>query len=544
MKFTFDLAELIEASFVEMYAGYNPKERVVFQIRKGTFGLGTIKSVNNGVYLIDADSGGQELIPPKYMLGLGISKKEAGDRSKETFGDKDVGNFLRYKVGDRIIIKSRKQYFLGTIYALKPFIFFVDLDNGKKTTTYSSYIINKAIKKKNPDPITDAELDKYVAKGEIASPPPTKPLLRTPPNPEPDIKTEDVTEAEGYKVGDRVVIKKKGNIFYVGTIIKFVQMKFAYNAIITLDNGEQWTTNPKYIVSPGPIDKYEQPLDQDGLDLLLEKKPKKVKIKTPELKDNDTSVDEPKAPYIDVKTPASAKELQRLYKYYNKKVFGNKLPDIKLGISTRAQRFHGVAKARRSPTGRYSNMTILISKFNVNNPKVVIDTLLHEMIHIWQYHMINETGDQKYIRPSRSGRREPHGQYFKEWMRKLNSMGFDIDVRSDVDASVEMGETFYGVVVYSKPPGARRSFATVVHKEMDLTRHFQRIIDHIKSRIRYEPTKAILFKTTNPKVVSVSRQLNNRLQISPTVKRYYADLKYVDAFLDTQMTEILKEVKL
>ena len=112
---------------------------------------------------------------------------------------------------------------------------------------------------------------------------------------------------------------------------------------------------------------------------------------------------------------ASHPTLRKLYREYNRKYFGNKLPKIHLDFVTPAQmkKFFGVGRACCAITcfkkGTTTPVAIYISQNRYKSWRYVKGDLLHELCHC--------------ARP-----RADHGPAFEEEMRRIAAMGAFKDI--------------------------------------------------------------------------------------------------------------------
>jgi hypothetical protein len=135
--------------------------------------------------------------------------------------------------------------------------------------------------------------------------------------------------------------------------------------------------------------------------------------------------------YPMVHKPITKKDLDVLYAHFNKELFSNKLPKCRIKFSTLAKNFAGKAHAKYD-AGSYKLNDLLITiatKFKTD-PKSIADTMLHEMIHIWQYVMNEKDKTFKYseatwseVGASNDKHTYGHNSFFREKMGKFNQMG-------------------------------------------------------------------------------------------------------------------------
>jgi hypothetical protein len=162
--------------------------------------------------------------------------------------------------------------------------------------------------------------------------------------------------------------------------------------------------------------------------------------------------------YPAFRTPCSEHTLKLLYAEFNKLYFGSKLPkDCTIHYGHAATKRHlGLATMLTHFNENVASQTykIEISRQILCDRKIVVDTLLHEMIHINQYKIYvdlkydNSTDvlDRKTQKPHFSG----HGKHFHKQMDRLNTYGFGVATTGGDDTVTEMAERAYVLAVSTK----------------------------------------------------------------------------------------------
>lgn len=95
----------------------------------------------------------------------------------------------------------------------------------------------------------------------------------------------------------------------------------------------------------------------------------------------------------------TVKELKEKFQYYNKKYFNDGLPEVKIYIDHTRKRlgaFH------------HRDKSISISDYLAREEHDVMNTLVHEMVHLWQYQMFHTSN---------------HGATFKNKAREIYEIG-------------------------------------------------------------------------------------------------------------------------
>ncbi len=92
---------------------------------------------------------------------------------------------------------------------------------------------------------------------------------------------------------------------------------------------------------------------------------------------------------MNLPTPETYDELQRAYDFFNEKLFSNELPPCLITLQ-REKRTYGYCSFKRF-VGRESGYTvdeIAMNPvyFSIRTIKATLSTLVHEMVHQWQFH--------------------------------------------------------------------------------------------------------------------------------------------------------------
>lgn len=103
--------------------------------------------------------------------------------------------------------------------------------------------------------------------------------------------------------------------------------------------------------------------------------------------------------------------LNKAYKYFNRALFQNKLPGCILNFS-RKKNTHGFLAPSRwrrvNEVDKYIHEISLTPYTLYREPELVFSTLVHEMVHLWQW---------EFGSPSRNG------YHNKEWAEKMEEVG-------------------------------------------------------------------------------------------------------------------------
>lgn len=159
-----------------------------------------------------------------------------------------------------------------------------------------------------------------------------------------------------------------------------------------------------------------------------------------------------RTPYADLPTPVSERDLRAAFAAINRDHFGGTLPaDTQVVFSAQLRRAIGRAQhkyARRSGSHHYR---ISIARSIDRDPAEVINTLVHEMIHIEQYVRSVREADERYLDkqpvPGRPFTNRGHGAFFHRRSSELETAGFEINVRADSRELQSDERTRHGICI-------------------------------------------------------------------------------------------------
>ena len=139
--------------------------------------------------------------------------------------------------------------------------------------------------------------------------------------------------------------------------------------------------------------------------------------------------------------------IEKKYNYFNKKLFDNKLPDIRFKVSKTK---HAWGKAKYTidyKNNRLYNFEIQISNYYDSPEDVKERVLIHEMIHIADYHFHPEHFISVYGRPKYNA----HGKvFFMKEVERIKKLGYDISPRVSTDDMKASSLTEYAKTHESK----------------------------------------------------------------------------------------------
>lgn len=115
--------------------------------------------------------------------------------------------------------------------------------------------------------------------------------------------------------------------------------------------------------------------------------------------------------------------IEKNYKKFNKLYFNGILPNVKFKISNSRQTWGYASYKINCKNNTIEPISLTISNYYDSPEEVKISTLLHEMIHIYDY-TINP---QHFVANGKRVRRyNAHGLFFEKECNRLKKFGFDI----------------------------------------------------------------------------------------------------------------------
>jgi len=154
----------------------------------------------------------------------------------------------------------------------------------------------------------------------------------------------------------------------------------------------------------------------------------------------------------DIDLPANNKDMVALYDYINRKYFKGGLPRPRIKFAALAKNFHGKTHVVFNPEKGIKDLLITMASLNKNNKDHLINTMAHEMIHVFQYSEYSKTNDKKYLDDTYSFfstgdvNTRGHGATFHRMANQLNSDGFEITVSSGIAPMTSLEKEMYTVV--------------------------------------------------------------------------------------------------
>jgi predicted SprT family Zn-dependent metalloprotease len=228
-------------------------------------------------------------------------------------------------------------------------------------------------------------------------------------------------------------------------------------------------------------------------------------------------------------------DLQKEFDDINNRCFNNELPKISL-VWVKSKKVGGRTTSKYNPNIKsYQVEKIEISYFFEMDYDRFKNILAHEMVHAYIYEKnIKEYGGS-------------HGIHFKEWMRKLNNMGFNIDIKDDAtDLKItdenDLSKTM--VVFLEKEEKRDKTFEyglTLFQENFVTDEIKERILNAFRRTNTYTHKKLYLTfiksKDARLKRYKIKRSLSTFSVFTITEKFYNELMEQGDIFYDTVLIE-------
>jgi len=235
------------------------------------------------------------------------------------------------------------------------------------------------------------------------------------------------------------------------------------------------------------------------------------------------------------------KSLSEAYDYFNKKLFGSKLPEVRIKFNALAKNFYGKAHCKYDAgTYKIDDLLITISKKIQTNHKLALDSLLHEMIHIKQYSMNEKYKTFKYteatwdeIMSSNDKHTYGHNKYFIDMMNKFNAMGYDIDIESDSPIGTELENYVYGICFNNNS-----NTSVLLWSPYDISKNEEKIVDSVLDKKGTLFDNYTIFKTKESNI-TLSTRLTKTFNLPKNVVNIEFKSSWVDSILNSTSTSII-----
>lgn len=244
--------------------------------------------------------------------------------------------------------------------------------------------------------------------------------------------------------------------------------------------------------------------------------------------------------YPEVQSPVKAGDLKSSFEFFNKKLFRGSLKTPRIKFAPLAKNFYGKAHVKYNPSDfSIKDSLITISTKIKNDNKMLLDTLIHEMIHIWQYEQNAKSKSYKYseatwseVLGSNDKHTYGHNSYFLEKMNEFNKLGYDITVEGDAPNGIELTDPIYGVMFDDG------SSPILLWSPNDPTDKIQNVIDDIVDRTGRAFNNYTIFRTTESNL-TLSTRLTKAFRLPKNVINIQFRSDWVDSIVNSKLSSIM-----
>ena len=240
-----------------------------------------------------------------------------------------------------------------------------------------------------------------------------------------------------------------------------------------------------------------------------------------------------------INTPATQTDLEDMFEYLNKTYFSNQLQKTPIKYAPLAKNYFGKAHVDYTPEGKIKRLLITISAKIKTDAERLVNTLAHEMIHIWQFQMNEKENTRKYtdatwaeIMSSNDRHTWGHNSYFLTEMKRLNTLGLNVDVVGDAPNGIELTKPVFGVLVNEN---------IVLWNPSDPSKYINTILESVKDNIGITVNDYVIFKTLESNITLTTR-ITKDWKLPKNVLNVKYSKKWIDdLLLDKGVTIIANE---
>lgn len=174
----------------------------------------------------------------------------------------------------------------------------------------------------------------------------------------------------------------------------------------------------------------------------------------------------------------------------------------------------------------------------------LIDTMVHEMIHVWQYHQYLITGEARFLdvtpQPGHAFHSSWHGRYFYEWVNALNSRFPEMNlaaVRDGFPADLGLvSEKAFGVHIVFEVNG--ESMEALYHSRDDLTDCCETLISEILDLYGPDTVDSVAFFETESPDIKIFPSLTQAKSFRVNQKHCAHESVMVDRVISHTLTRL------
>lgn len=219
--------------------------------------------------------------------------------------------------------------------------------------------------------------------------------------------------------------------------------------------------------------------------------------------------------------------LPQLYAYFNKNLFNNKCPERLLFKRTNGKNY-GMAHVATVKGENLYRLWVNL-KLIAGDPIIFIDTLLHEMIHLFLMRRGKEENDRAALFAS-------HGPLFQAEMRRLNKLGYNIDLTLDWEKRQDVfDEVSYMKAVAQGTKG--QTLMLLAWSPTNLDDYFEAFQQQVHSEHSTSTLDFTLGVSTDAKVRNYLRFPKSGKLPKTELKKWYENIDFKGRVLSTKQLQ-------
>lgn len=238
--------------------------------------------------------------------------------------------------------------------------------------------------------------------------------------------------------------------------------------------------------------------------------------------------------------------LDSLYAWCNSRYFGNKLPVARMSWNSRLTSTFAFFEWESG--SRFSGPCITVSKRLDGATYELLDTVVHEMIHVWQYSKYLRTGNVRFLDvvPERGYEFDSswHGRYFYSWVDILNSKFPEMDLAASrsgypTDLGIKIPRKYCIHIVFD---GGSCIEEALFGCSSEITESHEKTLSQVTDLYGYDPLISLSVFSTESSDIGVFPQLtkSGRFKVGQTPSAH--ELNIIDRVLSHPSSTIPKSL--
>ncbi len=244
-------------------------------------------------------------------------------------------------------------------------------------------------------------------------------------------------------------------------------------------------------------------------------------------------VPHPKHPSYPVIHNVSMDIVPMLYKYFNKTLFNNGCPErVIFKATTSVRKTAGLAEyASRDAVKKSYRLSLRMDRIK-HDPFLLVDVLIHEMIHLYNFKRYAETGDRSLVA-------DAHGPAFQDHVNRINKLGFHINTYLDWETRTTLGtaKDYYVIAAHVEGSSLKGLFWSLIKPT---ARELDNLLDEVRAQDPAERIKMVVYTTGDPSFRTRGLELTKGFKLGKNYVPYIATS--LDNLVDVMHTQTKEPV--